>query len=270
MKQLLTIAGSDSSGGAGIQADIKTFSAHGCYAMSVITAVTAQNTLGVNAVQDIDPEIIAAQLDAIFQDIRVDAVKVGMVSRTESIHVIADRLRRYQPCHIVVDPVMVSKSGYNLLQPDAVEALKEKLIPLASMLTPNIPEAEIIAGMKINMPSDMELAAEKVAALGAKSVLVKGGHLEGAADDLLYDGQEMIWYAGHRIESKNTHGTGCTISSAIASNLAHGMTPAEAVKAAKVYITMAISHAVELGHGHGPTNHFYQLWKKAGISNAEE
>lgn len=265
MKNLLTIAGSDSGGGAGIQADIKTFSAHGCYGMSVITAVTAQNTCAVTAVQDIAPEIIAAQLDAVFSDIRVDAVKIGMVSQTASIQVIAQKLRQYQPKLVVVDPVMVSKSGFHLLQPDAVEVLKCELVPLAAMLTPNIPEAEILTGTEIITREDRMRAAEILKGLGGASVLIKGGHLADTAEDLLYDGQEFYTYGGERIDTKNTHGTGCTLSSAIASNLANGMSPNCAVRAAKDYITIGIRHALELGAGCGPTNHFYALYRKAGI-----
>lgn len=270
MKHLLTIAGSDSGGGAGIQADIKTFSAHGCYGMSVITAVTAQNTCAVTAVQDITPEIIAAQLDAVFSDIRVDAVKIGMVSQTASIRTIAQKLRQYRPEIVVVDPVMVSKSGFHLLQPDAVEALKDELLPLAVMLTPNIPEAEILTDMKIVTQEDRKCAAEKLKKMGAAYVLIKGGHLTDTAEDLLYDGESFYTYGGERIDTKNTHGTGCTLSSAIASNLANGMKPERAVGAAKEYITAGIMHALELGAGCGPTHHFYTLYQKAGMDNAEE
>ena len=265
MKHLLTIAGSDSSGGAGIQADLKTFAAHGVFGMSVITAVTAQNTCGVTAVQDIDPEIITAQIDAVFSDIRVDGVKIGMVSRTESIHAIAEALKKWKPPVIVVDPVMISKSGYPLLQPDACEALIKELLPLATLLTPNLPEAEAICGFAIKTEQDMERAAAHIISLGAKAVLVKGGHLEGSrADDYLYDGKEGTWLPGTRIQTQHTHGTGCTLSSALASNLAKGMRLAEAVKAAKDYVTTAIRHGIALGKGHGPTHHFVELWKKAG------
>ena len=262
MKHLLTIAGSDSIGGAGIQADIKTFSAHGCYAMSVITAVTAQNTVAVTAVEDMTPEIIAAQMDAIFSDVRVDGVKIGMLSRAESIRVIAEKLRMYQPPVVVLDPVMVSKSGYALLQPEAIDALLSELLPLATMLTPNLPEAEKITGKKILKKTEMEAAAREIAALGPRYVLIKGGHLQGEADDLLFDGEEMQWLNGTRIESPNTHGTGCTLSSAITANLAKGMPPYKAVVAAKAYLTGAIAHAFPTGHGHGSTNHFYQYWRQ--------
>lgn len=270
MKHLLTIAGSDSGGGAGIQADIKTFSAHGCYAMSVITAVTAQNTCAVTAVQDITPEMIGAQMDAVFSDIRVDAVKIGMVSQIASIRMIAEKLRQYCPRLIVVDPVMVSKSGFHLLQPDAVEALKQELVPLAVMLTPNIPEAEILTDMSIVTPEDRKRAALKLKDMGAAYVLIKGGHLQDTAEDLLYDGKQFYTYGGERIETKNTHGTGCTLSSAIAANLANGMTAEQAVRAAKEYITVGIRNGLELGAGCGPTNHFYTLYRKAGMADEKE
>ena len=265
MKHLLTIAGSDSSGGAGIQADLKTFAAHGVFGMSVITAVTAQNTCGVTAVQDISPDIITAQIDAVFSDIRVDGVKIGMVSRTESIHAIAEALKKWQPPVIVVDPVMISKSGYPLLQPEACDALIKELLPLATLLTPNLPEAEAICGFSIKTEQEMEKAAAYIISLGAKAVLVKGGHLENSADDYLYDGKQGIWLPGTRIQTQHTHGTGCTLSSALASNLAKGMPMIDAVKAAKAYVTTAIQHGIALGHGHGPTHHFVELWKKAGI-----
>jgi len=265
MKHLLTIAGSDSSGGAGIQADLKTFAAHGVFGMSVITAVTAQNTCGVTAVQDISPDIITAQIDAVFSDIRVDGVKIGMVSRTESIHAIAEALKKWKPPVIVVDPVMISKSGYPLLRPDACEALIKELLPLATLLTPNLPEAEAICGFAIKTEQDMEKAAAHIISLGAKAVLVKGGHLENSADDYLYDGKLGIWLPGTRIQTQHTHGTGCTLSSALASNLAKGLPLEEAVKAAKAYVTTAIQHGIALGKGHGPTHHFVELWNKAGL-----
>ena len=265
MKHLLTIAGSDSSGGAGIQADLKTFAAHGVFGMSVITAVTAQNTCGVTQVQDITPEVITAQVDAVFSDIRVDAVKIGMVSRTESIHAIAEALKKWQPPVIVVDPVMISKSGYPLLQPEACDALIKELLPLATLLTPNLPEAEAICGFAIKTEKDMEKAASVIIAFGAKAVLVKGGHLENSADDYLYDGKQGIWLPGTRIQTQHTHGTGCTLSSALASNLAKGLSLVEAVKASKQYVTTAIEHGIALGHGHGPTHHFVELWEKAGL-----
>ncbi|SEP36445.1 bifunctional hydroxymethylpyrimidine kinase/phosphomethylpyrimidine kinase [Propionispora vibrioides] len=265
MKKVLTIAGSDSSGGAGIQADLKAFSAQGVFGMSVITAVTAQNTQGVLAVQDIEPEIIAKQIEAIFEDIEVDAVKIGMVSRPVTIHTIAAKLRQYQAVNVVVDPVMVSKSGYHLLQPEAEAALVQELLPLAALVTPNIPEAEVIAGMTIHNLTDMEEAARRIHRLGAACVLVKGGHLPDDATDILYDGSHFEYLAAKRIATKNTHGTGCTLSSAIAANLGKGCTVTEAVKRAKAYITIAIEHSLAIGKGVGPTHHFYELYRKAGL-----
>lgn len=262
MKKLLTIAGSDSIGGAGIQADIKTFSALGCYGMSVITAVTAQNTAAVLDSQDISPVMIQKQLEAVFEDVPPDGVKVGMVSVPETIEVIAAALKKYQPPVIVIDPVMVSKSGFHLLRPDAVSAMKKYFLPLGAVLTPNIPEAEILCDRKILSHRDMEIAAEQLYAMGAHSVVIKGGHFQGDADDLIFDGKEKIWLPGKRIETKNTHGTGCTISSAIAAYMAKGDRVIEAVRKAKEYVTGAIEHAIEMGSGCGPTNHFYRMWKE--------
>lgn len=265
MKNVLTIAGSDSSGGAGIQADLKTFSAHGVFGMSVITAVTAQNTQGVFAVQDIDPDIIAKQIDAIFQDITVDAVKIGMVSQIPTIKIIAEKLRDYAPKKLVVDPVMVSKSGYHLLNPDAEQTLIQELLPLATVVTPNIPEAEVMSKRSIHTHEDMRDAAKAIFQMGAKNVLLKGGHLEADSMDILYNGQEFIPFTFARINTKNTHGTGCTLSSAIASNLARGMSITDAIAKAKEYITIAIKHSLSIGKGVGPTHHFYTLYQKAGL-----
>lgn len=265
MKHLLTIAGSDSSGGAGIQADLKTFAAHGTFGMSVITAVTAQNTCGVTKVQDIDCDVVQAQIEAVFDDIRVDAVKIGMVSRPEIIRTIAACLKKYRPAVIVVDPVMISKSGYPLLAPEACDTLIKELLPLATLLTPNLPEAEAITGMKISRREEMRPVAEKIIAMGTKAVLVKGGHLDGSADDLLFDGAEEIWFPGARINTKNTHGTGCTLSSSLAANLAKGMSLREAVAASKAYVTTAIEHGLAIGSGCGPTHHFVDLYRKAGL-----
>ena len=265
MKNLLTIAGSDSSGGAGIQADLKTFAALGTYGMSVITAVTAQNTCGVTMVQNIDSKVVEAQINAVFDDICVDAVKIGMVSDKEIIKIIAKRLRYYQPAIIVVDPVMVSKSGYQLLAPDACETLIKELLPLATLVTPNLPEATVIVGYEVNNKADMVKAAKDIIALGAKSVLMKGGHLQESADDLLYDGIEATWFTGERIDTKNTHGTGCTLSSALAANLALGLALPEAVRKSKEYITIAINNALNIGSGCGPTHHFFDLYRKAGL-----
>ena len=264
MKKALTIAGSDSGGGAGIQADLKTFAAHGVFGMSVITAITAQNSLGVLAVQDIRPDIIAKQIEAIFTDMGTDAVKVGMVSQPETIRTIADGLRKYAAPLVVVDPVMVSKSGYHLLQPAAEAVLIQELLPLADVVTPNIPEAEAIVKRPIHTLADMEEAARAIHALGAKNVLLKGGHREEDATDILFDGRTCQRLTAARVPTKNTHGTGCTLSSAIAANLAKGLAVAAAVVEAKRYITVAIEHALSIGKGVGPTHHFYELYQKAG------
>ena len=266
MFRALTIAGSDCSGGAGIQADLKSFSANGVYGMSVITAITAQNTKGVFGIQDINEDMIRDQIKVIFDDIRVDAVKIGMVSKIESIKAIGQALKEVSDVkEIVVDPVMVSKSGFKLLSEDAKDTLIEELFPIAILITPNLPEAEEILGVEIKNLEDMKEAAIKLKELGPKYVLVKGGHLEDDATDLLYDGENFTYYSQERINSKNTHGTGCTLSSAIAANLAKGMNIQDAVKEGKRYITVAIEHGIELGHGVGPTNHFYELYKSAGI-----
>ncbi|WP_088041504.1 bifunctional hydroxymethylpyrimidine kinase/phosphomethylpyrimidine kinase [Bacillus sp. EAC] len=265
MKKVLTIAGSDSSGGAGIQADLKTFSAHGVFGMSVITAVTAQNTQGVFAVQDITPELIASQLDAIFTDIEVDAVKIGMVSQIDTIKTIADKLKQYKPKQVVLDPVMISKSGFDLLSPNAKEALIQDLIPLATLITPNLPEAEVITGRKITTIEEMKDAAIQIHSLGAQAVLVKGGHLENDATDICFNGEEFTSFNGVRINTTNTHGTGCTLSSAIASNLAKDIELIAAINEAKDYITLAIQHSFSIGKGVGPVHHFYSLYEKAGI-----
>lgn len=272
MKKVLTIAGSDSCGGAGIQADLKTFSANGVYGMSVITAVTAQNTQGVFAVQDIDPYFIKAQIDAIFTDIKVDAVKIGMVSQITTIAAISEKLHQYMPSNIVLDPVMISKSGFSLLNPEAKAALIKRLIPAATIITPNIPEAEEIlkeVGLEptsIVTIGDMEKAAIAIYKLGCKNVLLKGGHALGEAVDVLYDGQDIVHFASERIATKNTHGTGCTLSSAIAANIALGLTTKQAVAKAKEYITVAIRHSLDIGKGVGPTNHFYTLYENGGIT----
>lgn len=272
MKNVLTIAGSDCSGGAGIQADLKAMSANGVYAMSVITALTAQNTQGVFQVEDVTPEMVCAQLDAIFTDIEVHAVKIGMVSKVETILAIASKLKQYQPTNVVLDPVMISKSGYSLLQADAKQALIQGLLPLATLITPNLPEAEEIlsevTGVEVTLHtiSDMENAVKQLFALGCKNVLLKGGHLaEGNAVDIFYDGQEIYSFTSERIRTKNTHGTGCTLSSAIAAQLGRGETLLNAISLAKQYITTAIAHSLAIGHGVGPTNHFYDLYQRAGF-----
>ncbi|WP_425059509.1 Hydroxymethylpyrimidine/phosphomethylpyrimidine kinase [Sporomusa carbonis] len=265
MKNVLTIAGSDSSGGAGIQADLKTFAAHGVFGMSVITAITAQNTQGVFAVQDVTPEVIAKQIDAIFDDIEVAAVKIGMVSQIDTIKTIAAKLQEYGAKNVVVDPVMVSKSGYHLLNPAAEAALVQELLPLATIVTPNIPEAEVITQGKITTVEEMEAAARSIYALGPKHVLVKGGHLDGDSTDVFFDGEKYTYLKSRRIDTKNTHGTGCTLSAAIAAGLGRGLPVDQAVHAAKEYITIAIEHGLTIGKGVGPTHHFYTLYKKAGM-----
>ena len=259
MKKVLTIAGSDCSGGAGIQADIKTITAHKMYAMSVITALTAQNTTGVYGVLEATPEFVGSQLDCIFDDIRPDATKIGMVSNAEIIEVIAEKLREYKAQNIVVDPVMVSTSGGKLLKDDEVDALLDRLFPLATLITPNIPEAENLAGFPIKDRSDMQRAAEKVSKLTNSGILITGGHLEDNADDLLFTEGKAFWLEAPKIDNPNTHGTGCTLSSAIACNLALGLTVYESVKNAKKYITGAIKAGLNIGRGRGPLNHCYNL-----------
>ena len=266
MKHLLTIAGSDCSGGAGIQADLKTFAALGVFGMSVITAVTVQNTVAVRASQDILPDIIAGQMDAVFEDIRVDGVKIGMVSCVETIRVLADRLVRHAPPLVVLDTVMVSKSGYRLLSEDAVDALVEQLVPKATMITPNIPEAEWITGHAIRDTPDMEKAAVRLYEKGAPLVLIKGGHRAADATDILFDGRRFHQFPGEKIETRHTHGTGCTLSAAIAALMARGASPAEAVAEAKAYVTTCIRHAPAIGNGAGPLHHFFPLYEKAKIS----
>ena len=259
MKAALSIAGSDSSGGAGIQADIKTMSAHGVYAMSAITALTAQNTTGVTDILDSTPAFLSAQLDAVFTDIFPDAVKIGMVSSSELISVIAQKLRQYGARHIVVDPVMVATSGSRLLQENAVQVLKTELLPLAEVATPNIPEAEILAEMPISSPEDMERAAELISRRYHCAVLCKGGHDLNDANDLLWKDGTGHWFKGRRINNPNTHGTGCTLSSAIASNLAKGYDLDASVERAKAYISGCLSAMLDLGHGSGPMDHMFAL-----------
>ena len=259
MRTALSIAGSDSSGGAGIQADMKTMSAHGVYAMTAITALTAQNTIGVTSIQEASPQFLADQLDAVFTDIFPDAVKIGMVSNAALIRIIARKLKEYDAKHIVVDPVMVATSGSKLMQDEALETLKRELLPLAEVVTPNIPEAEILSGMEIRTADDMEKAAKYIAETYSCSVLLKGGHDLNDANDLLYRNGEAQWFHGRRINNPNTHGTGCTLSSAIASNLACGMELNEAVRRAKDYISGALSAMLDLGKGSGPMNHLFDL-----------
>lgn len=259
MKAVLTIAGSDCSGGAGIQADLKTMLANGVYGMSAITALTAQNTTGVSAIMNVTPEFLGQQLDSIFTDIFPDAVKIGMVSDKELIRMIAVKLRQYQPKNIVIDPVMVATSGARLIAEDAVAVLKQELFPLADVLTPNIPEAEVLLGSSIETAEDMEKAAEEISRQYACAVFCKGGHSINDANDLLYNSNQATWFAGKRIANPNTHGTGCTLSSAIASNLAKGHTMAEAVKLAKEYISGALGAMLDLGKGSGPMDHGYMI-----------
>ena len=259
MKKVLTIAGSDCSGGAGIQADIKTITAHKMYAMSAITALTAQNTTGVYGILEADADFVAQQIDCIFQDIPPDAVKIGMVASAPIIETIARKLLEYGARQIVADPVMVSTSGSRLLSPGAEEALKTSLFPLAALITPNIPEAEALSGMKICSLEDMLSAARIIAASLNGGVLIKGGHLMGSADDLLYIQGEAVWLRSERVLNPNTHGTGCTLSSAIACNLAAGQDLTAAVQNAKDYVTGALRAGLDLGQGSGPLNHMYRL-----------
>ena len=259
MKTALTIAGSDSSGGAGIQADIKTMTVNGVFAMSAITALTAQNTTGVTDILGATPAFLEKELDAVFTDIFPDAVKIGMVSSAELITVIADKLRQYGARHIVVDPVMVATSGAKLLRDDAIEVLKERLLPLAEVLTPNIPEAEILYGQTIESAEDMEAAARSIGERYGCAVLCKGGHQLNDANDLLWTPVGSRWFRGRRIQNPNTHGTGCTLSSAIAANLAKGFTLEESVEKAKEYISGALGAMLDLGHGAGPMDHAFDI-----------
>lgn len=270
MKKVLTIAGSDCSGGAGIQADLKTFSAHGVFGMSVIVSVVAENTSRVIDIQDITPEMIEKQIDAVFEDIEVDAVKVGMLSTPECMRAVAGKLRQYKPKHVVIDPVMYAKNGCPLMDPSAVDALIETILPLADVLTPNIPEAERITGMEIQSVTDMEAAAQKIHDMGCRTVVVKGGHAIGNALDVLFDGKQMHHFETKRIDTKNTHGTGCTFSSAVASQLALGMDICTAVEKAKAYVTTAITHSLAIGKGCGPTHHFYDLYQHGLMAQESE
>ncbi|MBE6552467.1 MAG: bifunctional hydroxymethylpyrimidine kinase/phosphomethylpyrimidine kinase [Ruminococcaceae bacterium] len=259
MKTALTVAGSDCSGGAGIQADIKTMTMNGVYAMSAITALTAQNTTGVRSIMESDPEFLKDQIDAVFEDIFPDAVKIGMVSSAELIGVISERLRLYKAKNIVVDPVMVATSGSELMKADAVSVLKRELLPLAVLVTPNIPEAEVLSGMKINTKEDMERASKLISDTCGCAVLLKGGHSINDANDLLYSNGICKWFYGKRIDNPNTHGTGCTLSSAIASNLAKGYDLEASVRKAKDYISDALAAMLDLGEGSGPMNHAFDL-----------
>ena len=259
MKTALTIAGSDCSGGAGIQADIKTMTMNGVYAMSAITALTAQNTTGVRAIQESTPDFLKQQIDAVFEDIYPDAVKIGMVASGELIRVIADRLRHYDAKKIVVDPVMVATSGSALMKNDAVQTLIEKLLPISTLVTPNIPEAQVLSGLSIETKEDMIIAAKHIGDSYHCAVLLKGGHSINDANDLLYTNGDLHWFEGKRINNPNTHGTGCTLSSAIASNLAKGYALSESVQRAKDYISGALAAMLDLGEGSGPMNHAFDL-----------
>ena len=261
MKKALTIAGSDCSGGAGIQADLKTFAANGVYGMSVIVSVVAENTSRVIDWQDISTALIKKQIDAVFEDIGTDAVKIGMLSQSRCMKAVAGKLKEYKPPNVVIDPVMYAKNGCPLMAPDAINTLIREILPLADILTPNIPEAQKISGIEIGSLEDMERAARRIHEMGAKNVLVKGGHASGDATDILYDGKRFWHYSAERIATKNTHGTGCTYSSAIAAGLALGYDLRSAVEKAKRYVTTAIRHALSIGKGCGPTHHFYDLYQ---------
>jgi len=259
MKTALTIAGSDCSGGAGIQADLKTMTMNGVYAMSAITALTAQNTTGVRAIQEATPDFLKQQIDAVFEDIYPDAVKIGMVASGQLIRVIADRLRYYRAKNVVIDPVMVATSGSALMKNGAVQTLIEELLPVATLVTPNIPEAQVLSGLTIETKEDMIAAAKQIGDDYHCAVLLKGGHSINDANDLLYANGEPVWFEGKRINNPNTHGTGCTLSSAIAANLAKGFTLSESVRRAKDYISGALAAMLDLGQGSGPMHHAFDL-----------
>jgi len=273
VKHLLTIAGSDSSGGAGIQADLKTFSALGTYGMSVVCAVTAQNTRGVKSFLPVDPGLIGEQIDAVFEDIRVDAVKIGMLGGAETVRLVARRLERYRPSVVVLDPVMIAKSGHRLLAPEAEEVLAAELLPLADLVTPNLPEAEALAGFPVANIAGMERAAEAIRAKGAKAVLVKGGHLapdagpdgaSGGVPDLLSDPAGTEIFLGERLDARHTHGTGCSLSSALAAMLARGLPLRETVRQAKAWVARGIREGLAVGGGVGPIHHFHEFYDPEG------
>ena len=262
MNTVLTIAGTDPTGGAGVQADLKTFMAHNVYGMSIITALVAQNTLGVKDIMNVTPDFLEEQFDCVFNDIFPDALKIGMVSETELIHTIVKKLKQYHARHIVVDPVMVSTSGSRLIEDSALDALKYELIPLSEIITPNIPEAEVLTGKKIKSKEDMIRAAQDIRQWYQGDILIQGGHFEDRADDLLYHNNEKIWLECEHIDNPNTHGTGCTLSSAIASHLASGYDMITSVRKAKDYISGALKANLDLGHGSGPLNHCWNLKQK--------
>ena len=258
----MTIAGSDSGGGAGIQADLKTFSALGVYGASTLTAITAQNTVAVTAVHELPTDVITAQIEAVITDIGVDAVKTGMLSSSSIVEAVAGELARFGIRNLVVDPVMVAKSGDPLLREEAVESVRTRLVPLAALVTPNIPESETLTGLEIETDDDMKEAARRILAMGAGAVVVKGGHREGPATDLFFDGDQFTEFSSERFDTVNTHGTGCTFASAAAAGLAQGKSLPEAVAQAKEYVTEAIRNSYPLGQGHGPVHHFYHFWTK--------
>lgn len=257
----MTIAGSDSGGGAGIQADLKTFSALGVFGTSTLTAITAQNTVGVTAVHEIPTDVISAQIDAVITDIGADAVKTGMLSSAAIVATVSAAVRRHGITNLVVDPVMVAKSGDRLLREEAISSICNDLIPLAKVVTPNIPEAEDLTGLSISTDADVRRAAEVIIGMGARSVVVKGGHRDGPPTDILYDGERFLEFTTERIPTTNTHGTGCTFASAVAAGLAHGLEVPDAVQQAKDYVTAAIRSAYPIGHGHGPLHHFHAFWQ---------
>ncbi|MGH2557778.1 MAG: bifunctional hydroxymethylpyrimidine kinase/phosphomethylpyrimidine kinase [Thermomicrobiales bacterium] len=259
----LTVAGSDSGAGAGIQADLKTFAALGVYGTSALTAITAQNTLAVLAIAEVPEEVVALQIDAVMEDIGPDAVKTGMLSSASIIEIVADRLEAWGVDKLVVDPVMIAKSGDRLLQPDATQALRNTLLPLAMIVTPNLPEAQVLSGREILNDEDVQDAARAIAALGPRIVVVKGGHRKGAPIDVVFDGSTVHEISGDRIETLNTHGTGCTFSAAIAANLALGRNPLEAIDAAKRFVAAALTASFPIGSGHSPVNHFHSVWPLA-------
>jgi len=261
VRKALTIAGSDSGGGAGIQADLKTFAALGVYGTSAITAITAQNTVGVTRVFALNPTLVGAQIDAIMDDIGAHALKTGMLANAAIIETVANRIRQRRLKNVVVDPVMVATSGDLLIKKNAVAALRALLMPLAAVATPNIPEAEELTGLRLRCPEDIEEAARQIVAMGAKAVVIKGGHLKGPAIDLFFDGEKFVALSAPRVRTKNTHGTGCTFSAAIAAYLAQGENLETAVRAAKRYITAAIRAGFSVGAGHGPVHHFHDFWK---------
>ncbi len=257
----MTIAGSDSGGGAGIQADLKTFSALGVFGTSTLTAITAQNTVGVTAVHEIPTDVISAQIDAVITDIGADAVKTGMLSSAAIVETVSEAVRRHGITNLVVDPVMVAKSGDRLLREEAISSICNDLIPLAKVVTPNIPEAEDLTGLSISTDADVRRAAEAIIGMGAQCVVVKGGHRDGPPTDILYDGATFLEFTTERIPSTNTHGTGCTFASAVAAGLAHGLEVPDAVQQAKDYVTAAIRSAYPIGRGHGPLHHFHAFWQ---------